>query len=363
MGGLVLGGLRQVPAQSHVLGAPRRRGNRPDGRAGCASARAAAAERARPAAVGRANRPSAVHAGGGRRVPGVAVAGGRPRLAAEVSLRTRGNPYFVQTLAAVAAGEPCRAPRRETPARAGGPAGRQGGRSARRRASHRAGRRLPALAVPDRVLRRVAGLSDPTTDVGRAGRHGRGSADRRTAVATPSRTTCCGRPCTTTCCPARKRGCMPPTARPSSPGTPAPRLRAEVAHHYTEAHDAPKSLSWSVKAAEEAMRCARAGRGARPPGAGVTLAGVGGGRRTRPTLRRGARSAGSRWAGGAGGFAAGLAGETSRAIEWARRAIRLCDADGDAPGGGGARGAGTPAGRGRRDRPGGAAGGGGRAPR
>ena len=101
---------------------------------------------------------------------------------------------------------------------------------------------------------------------------------------------------------------------------------AEVAHHFAEAHDAPKVLVWSIRAADEAMRVLAPGEALQhleralaewPTVDGASsLAGVSKSRVTVRTAR-----------------AAGLAGEPSRAVEWARRAIRLCDGEGDAAGG------------------------------
>ena len=101
---------------------------------------------------------------------------------------------------------------------------------------------------------------------------------------------------------------------------------AEVAHHFAEAQDPPKVLVWSIRAAEEAMRVLAPGEAlehleralAQWPNVdnASSLAEASNGR----VAVRAAR-------------AAGLAGEPSRAIEWAGRAIQLCDADEDGPGG------------------------------
>ncbi len=109
-------------------------------------------------------------------------------------------------------------------------------------------------------------------------------------------------------------------------GVAGPAPPAEVAHHFTEAHDAPKALVWSTRAAEEAMRVLAPGEAlehlervlAAWPNVddAAVLAGVSNGRMAIRATR-----------------AAGLAGEPSRAIEWARRAIQLCDAEADGAGG------------------------------
>ena len=132
-------------------------------------------------------------------------------------------------------------------------------------------------------------------------------------------------------------------------GTTGPAAPAEVAHHFTEAEDATKVLVWSIRAAEEAMRVMAPDEAHQHLERALAtwlsvddasaLAGLSEGHVAVRAVR-----------------AAGLAGEPSRAIELAHRAIRLCDAEGDrarrCPG---TRGAGPPAHRGRRTRPGGPA--------
>jgi DNA-binding CsgD family transcriptional regulator/tetratricopeptide (TPR) repeat protein len=101
---------------------------------------------------------------------------------------------------------------------------------------------------------------------------------------------------------------------------------AAVAHHFTEAGDAPKALVWSVRAAAEAMEVLapaeallhleRALATWPDVAAAADLAGV-----TEATVAvRAAR-------------AAGWAGEHGRAVAWARRGADLCDAGGDVTGG------------------------------
>lgn len=100
----------------------------------------------------------------------------------------------------------------------------------------------------------------------------------------------------------------------------------EVAHHFAQAHDAPKTLAWSVRAAQEAMRLPAPGEallhleralaGWAEVDDAAAVAGMSKGRLAVEAAR-----------------AAGLAGESARALEWAEQALRLCDADGDAAGG------------------------------
>ena len=106
-------------------------------------------------------------------------------------------------------------------------------------------------------------------------------------------------------------------------GPPRP---AEVAHHVLQAQDAPKVLVWSARAAADAMRVLapdealhhleRALVAWPQVEDAAALAGESEGRLAILAAR-----------------AAGLAGEPGRAVEWARRAARLCDDDGDGTGG------------------------------
>ena len=93
---------------------------------------------------------------------------------------------------------------------------------------------------------------------------------------------------------------------------------AEVAHHFTVAQDAPKTLVWSLRAAEEATEVLAPDEAlhhleralAEWPNVGgaSALAGISEGQ----VAARAAR-------------AAGLAGEPTRAVEWARQAVELSD--------------------------------------
>ena len=260
-----------------------------------------------------------------------------PELVAEVSRRTRGNPYFVQTLAAgAAAGEHLdeRLPR----ALADLLVGRVDGLPEEARAVVRAAA-VGAQPVPERVLRRVAGLADTTTDsavrfamaegvlTAESGGYALAHDLLRAAVYDDL-------------LPGERARLHAAYGAALESGDAGPASAAEVAHHYAESHDAPKSLSWSVNAAEEAMRVLAPAEALDhleralavwPTVAGAVAAGAD---RTAAPVADAAAVAGVSEGGLAvrAALAAGLAGETSRAIEWAGRAIRLCDADGDAAG-------------------------------
>jgi ATP/maltotriose-dependent transcriptional regulator MalT len=100
---------------------------------------------------------------------------------------------------------------------------------------------------------------------------------------------------------------------------------AEVAHHAAEAQDARRVLAWSVRAGDEAMRVWAPDEALHHFDRALlawpevdTAAEVAESSEGQVALRA-AR-------------AAGLAGEPTRAAELARRAIRLCDEEGDGPG-------------------------------
>ena len=245
------------------------------------------------------------------------------QLAAEVARRTRGNPYYIQALAAGAGGAACV---EETVPRALADllVGALDGLPDDARAVVRAAAVVPH-PVPDRVLRSVTGLDEAATE-----------AAVRVAMAEGLLTANgAGYSLTHDLLRAAVYDDLLPGERSrlhaahgaaleSATADRAP--AAEVAHHYAEAQDAPKTLEWSVRAAEDAMRVLAPSEAlghlekalAAWPGVAdaPTLAGVGHG----GLAVRAAR-------------AARLAGETSTAIEWAGRAIRLCDAEGDVAGG------------------------------
>ncbi len=100
---------------------------------------------------------------------------------------------------------------------------------------------------------------------------------------------------------------------------------AEIAHHYAAADDAPKSLTWTVRAAEQALRAVAPAEALIHLERALSLW---------PSVADAATLAGATQGRLAtmAAMAGGLAGEPAKAIEWARLAIRLCDADGDAAG-------------------------------
>jgi DNA-binding CsgD family transcriptional regulator len=249
--------------------------------------------------------------------------GTTPAIADEVFRRSQGNPYYVHALAAgtmrPGGGLDDGIPR----ALADLLVGRLEGlphevRTVVRRAA------IVAQPVPDRLLRHVAGLSDAELDeaLRRAVSEGLLSPDGagygfahnllRDAVYDDL-------------LPGERSRLHRAHAVALESGAAGPAAAAEVAHHFAEAGDAPKVLVWSIRAATEAMRVVAPGEAHRhleralaawPDVDGAAdLAGLSEGR----VAVRAAR-------------AAGLAGEPSRAIEWARRAIVLCDADRDGSG-------------------------------
>jgi ATP/maltotriose-dependent transcriptional regulator MalT len=252
-----------------------------------------------------------------------------PEYADEVARRTRGNPFYVQTLA--------------RSARSAGSAGTTGSLDEampRALADLLVGRldALPGDAqmlvrsaaigtqpVPDPVLRHVVGLDVAAMD--RAARAavadgllepaGAGYAFvhdlLRAAVADdllPGER-------------ARLHAAHGTALAAGVAGSPRP---AEVAHHFAEARDDAQLLLWSVRAAEDAMRMLAPDEALQHweralaawpnvPDA-ASRAGMSHGRAAVQAAR-----------------AAGLAGEHARGTEWADRAIRLCDDDTDATGG------------------------------
>ncbi len=246
-----------------------------------------------------------------------------PGVADEVVRRTRGNPYYVQTLAA-GMGESGTIGDGLPRALADLLVGRLDGLPDDARTVVRAAA-VVAHAVPDRLLRAVVGLPDGAMDEalrvavaeGLLQPDGAGYSFAhdllRAAVYDDL-------------LPGERARLHATHAAVLEAGTSGTAPPAEVAHHFTEAQDPPKALAWSVRAAEEAMRMLAPGEAlqhleralaAWPEVAdAAAVAGVSHGR----LAVRAAR-------------AAGLAGEQSRAVEWAGRAIRLCAAEGDGKGG------------------------------
>jgi DNA-binding CsgD family transcriptional regulator/tetratricopeptide (TPR) repeat protein len=244
-------------------------------------------------------------------------------VAAEVFRRTRGNPYYVQTLAASM--EQTGSLDEGIPrALADLLVGRLDGLTEDARTVVRCAA-IVAQPVSDRLLRRVVALTDADLDEalrlvvaeGLLIPDGAGYAFAhdllRSAVYDDL-------------LPGERARLHAAHAAVLETGTAGPAAPAEVAHHFAAADDPPKVLEWSIRAAEEAMGVLAPGEAFQHLERALTtwesvddassLVGLSEGH----VAVRAAR-------------AAGLAGEPSRAIEWARRAIRLCDAAGDGPGG------------------------------
>lgn len=249
--------------------------------------------------------------------------GSDPGVAAEVFRLTRGNPYYVRTLAS--------APGQIDVAGEGLPraladllVGRLDGLPDTARAVVRAAA-VVTHPVADRVLRQVVGMPDEAMDEavrvavaeGLLEPHGTDYAFAhdlmRAAVYDDL-------------LPGERARLHAAYAAVLESGTAGRAAPAEIAHHVTEAQDAPRTLVWSLRAGEEALRSLAPGDALvhleRALAAWQTvenasaLAEVGHGRVAILASR-----------------AAGLAGEPSRAIDWANQAIQLCDAAGDLSGG------------------------------
>ena len=244
-------------------------------------------------------------------------------LADEVHRRARGNPYYVQTLAAsieqtgsLDEGMPR--------ALADLLVGRLDGLTDDAQAVVRCAA-ISVQPVSDRLLRRVVGLTDAEVDeaLRLAVAEGLLVPD---AVGYAFAHDLLRRAVHDDLLPGERARLHAAHAAALEAGTAGPPQPAEVAHHFTEAGEAPKALVWSIQAAEEAMQI---------PAPGEALQHLERVLATWPHVEEAASLAqlseghvairASR--------AAGLAGEPSRAIELTRRAIRLCDADGDASGG------------------------------
>jgi DNA-binding CsgD family transcriptional regulator/tetratricopeptide (TPR) repeat protein len=246
-----------------------------------------------------------------------------PGIAAEVFRRTGGNPYYVQTLA-VRAGHTGSMDEEMPRALTDLLVGRLDGLTDDARTVLRCAA-VAARPVPDRLLRQVVPLDDAAVDEavrvivaeGLMRPEGAGYSFAhdlmRGAVYHDL-------------LPGERARFHAALAAVLESGTAGHAPPAEVAYHFTEAGDAPKVLVWSIRAAEEALRILapddalqhleRALAEWRNVGDATSLTGVSSGRVAVLAAR-----------------AAGLSGEPSRAIQWAGRAIRLCDAAGDRPGG------------------------------
>ncbi len=249
--------------------------------------------------------------------------GADPEVAAEVFRRTRGNPYFVQALAASmeqTGGLDDGMPR----ALADLLLGRLDGLPDDVRTVVRCAA-IDAQPVSDRLLREVAGLADADLDEalrlavaeGLLSPDGAGFAFAHDLLR---------RAVYDDLLPGERSRLHAARAAALESGTAGRATPAEVAHHFTEAGDASKVLVWSIRAAEDAMRVMAPGEAqehlerALMTWPDVDDASALAGQSEGHLAVRAAR-------------AAGLAGEPSRAIEWARRAIRLCDAARDGHGG------------------------------
>lgn len=246
-----------------------------------------------------------------------------PAVAGEVRRRTGGNPYYVETLA------PAVAPTGEVDERipralADLLVGRVDALPAEARAVVRCAA-VVGHAVPDRLLRQVVDLGDAEVDEalrvavaeGLLSPDGAGysfaHALLREAVYDDL-------------LPGERARLHAAHAVALEAGPSGVAPAAEVAHHFTEAQDAPKQLVWSLRAADEATRLLAPGEALQHLERALAvwpavedaadLVGTTEGQVAVRTAR-----------------AARLAGEQSRAPELAARAIRLCDADGDRTGG------------------------------
>jgi DNA-binding CsgD family transcriptional regulator/tetratricopeptide (TPR) repeat protein len=246
-----------------------------------------------------------------------------PGIAAEVFRRTGGNPYYVRVLAAgvLEVGSVD-----DAMPRALGDllVGRLDGLPDDVRAVVTCASMVTG-AVPDRLLRRVLGSGDATTDgaLRAAVAQGLLVADGDGYAFTHDLLRAAVHDDVLPGERARLHAAYASALESGIDGPPRP---AEVAHHVVRAQDAPKVLLWSIRAAAEAMgllapaealhHLERALDAWPRVDDAATLVGESEGLVT-------TRAA----------VAAGLAGEPARAIDWARRAVRLCDDDADDSGG------------------------------
>ncbi|WP_169743391.1 ATP-binding protein [Knoellia sinensis] len=257
----------------------------------------------------------------------LAQAGGgavEPAAAAEVMRRTGGNPYFV---AALATGPHDRA---VPPALTDLLVGRVDALSSTARDLVRAVA-VGSPPVPDPVLRRVVAqgdrVSDEVVDVGLREALGEG-------VLT---TDGVGYALTHDLMRDAMRHDLLPGERQrlhaayaatleSGSGTTDPVHVAEIAHHWSETQDAARALTWSVRAAGDAMEVLAPAEALLQLERSLALW---------PVVAVPTEAAGMSHAELAtrASRAAGLAGERSRAIEWASLAVRLSDATEDAEAG------------------------------
>ncbi len=246
-----------------------------------------------------------------------------PEVAAKVFRLTGGNPYYVQTLAAAGVGPSSGVDAGLPRALADLLVGKLDGLPGDARTVVRAAA-VVAHPVPDRLLRQVVGLADEVMDKALRVAVAEGLLTPDGAGYSFAHDLLRGA-VYDDLLPGERERLHAAHAAALEAGTAGTAPPAEVAHHFAEAQDPPKVLVWSIRAAEEAMRVLAPGEAlahleralAQWPNVdrAASLAGASNGR----VAVRAAR-------------AAGLAGEPSRAIEWAGRAIQLCDADEDGPG-------------------------------
>lgn len=242
-----------------------------------------------------------------------------PAVIADVLRRTGGNPYFVQALSAdlrrngrVSDGLP--------QALAGLLAGRLDGlpdeaRTVARRTA------IAGHHIPDRLLRRVTGLADDVVD--QAVRAAIAEGILRPDGAGYSFSHDLLRDAVyDDLLPGDRARLHAAHAAALESGRAGVALPAELAHHYGEAGDSPKVLVWSIRAAEEATRAQAPSEALQHLERALNVW---------PSVDGAASLTGLSDGGLAirAARAAGLAGEPARAIDWARRAIRLCDHSGD----------------------------------
>lgn len=255
------------------------------------------------------------------RAAGGPVASG---VVAQVLRRTGGNPYFVQTLAAGVARTGTVEP--EVPrALADLLVGRLDGLPGDVRTVVRCAA-VAAHPVPDRLLRQVARLVDPALDEATL------DAAVRVAVAEgllrPERAFLeVGHDLLRDAVyqdllPGERVALHAALAAALEAGAAGPVPAAEIAHHVTEAQDASRVVVWSLRAADEAMRV---------PAPQEALTHLERALAAWPVVDGAAEPAEESHGRLAvrAARAAGLAGEPVRGLEWARRAVGLCDDDGD----------------------------------
>lgn len=255
-------------------------------------------------------------------VPDAATEAPDDDLAEEVFRRTGGNPYFVATVAADL-GRTGRLDDGVPPALADLLLGRLEPLPDAVKVVARCAC-ITSHPVSDRSLRRVSGLDDAALDealrvavaegvlVAEGSGYGFPHELLRAAVADDL-------------LPGERARLHAARAAALAAGVDGVVAPAEVAHHLAEAGDAAGVLVWSVRAADEATRVQAPQEALRHLDRALAAwPGVDAAARAELAQGRIAVQA---------AVAAGLAGEPSRGVELARRAVLLCDAEGDRAGG------------------------------